>query len=147
MIKRFAFTLMVICSLFILSSCVHNVSTMITDYNGLFSVETPVNTYDIQNEDFNPKDMLLPEYNVHYTTTLCLVGPAGGTSYLWTATLVECSDEEAEIGEVVELGSTKSLAVYLKDTDIRRWAEYTLTLTVGGANNTEFTDTAELNVY
>ncbi len=149
MIKRFTFTLLVICTLFMLSSCVNNMGSMITDYNGNFSVYLP-DTYNILNEDFRAEQMLLPEYNVHVTTTLCLVAPDGGVSYEWKVNLVEAYGEKGvdwEEGEELILGSRRYLTLYLKDSDISRWAEYTLTLTVNGPNNTQFIDTAELNVF
>ncbi|MCR4952614.1 MAG: hypothetical protein K6A43_00945 [Treponema sp.] len=130
----------------LLCACANNVDSMIEDYNGHFVVEVE-DTFNVQNENFNPKYMLLSEYGVHYTTTLCLSAPSGGVGYEWKVTLVEAADEEAIVGEEIILGNSRFLTIYLRDSNVRRWAQYTLTLTVLGANNTEFVDTAELNVY
>ncbi len=146
MFKRFAFAVITACCLIMLSACTNNMETIITDYNGNFSVYVP-DTYNIQNEEFNPNNMLLSEYNVHQTTTLCLVAPDGGAEYEWKLTLVECAYEDVEEGEELILGVSKNLAVYLKDAGVIRWAEYELTLTVQDSNNNFFVDTAELNVY
>lgn len=143
MIKRFTFTLLVICTLFMLSSC-DNMGTMIDDYNGLFTVEEDTYTYTV--DDVLAEDMLRPSYAVSYLTTLCLVAPAGGAIYTWTAEVFENANED-EKGTSFIVGGDRVLSCYLKNSRISRWGTYKLTLSVQLNSGELMKDTAWLYVY
>ena len=117
---------------------------MITDYNGLFTVEANTDTYTV--DDVFAEDMLRPSYAVSYATTLCLVAPEGGSSYDWTVEVYENADEE-EAGTQYTLGGERILRAYLKNTLVKRWGSYRLTLTVTRKDGELMKDTAWLYVY
>ena len=142
--KRFAFALVVLCSLLLLCACTNNIDTMINDYNGLFSIEEDTYTYTVDN--VLAEDMLRPSYPVSYLTTLCLVAPAGGAIYTWTAEVYENANKDTK-GESYTLGGDRVLSCYLKNSKISRWGTYKLTLTVQLKDGELMKDTAWLYVY
>lgn len=144
MFKRFAFAALVTCSLTLLSACVHNMDTMIADYNGGFTVETSNDNYNV--ESVYAEEMLRPSYAVSYLTTLCLVAPEGGASYDWTVEVYENADEQ-EKGTKFIIGGERILRLYLRNSSIKRWGSYKLTLTVTKKDGELMKDTAWLYVY
>ncbi len=144
MTKRFAFAFAVICTFFMFSSCVHNMDTMIADYNGCFAIETPVNGYTV--DDIPAELMLKDSYVVSYLSSLCLTAPSGGIAYSWIAEVYENSANEEE-GTLYNLGGNQELVVYMRTSDIKRWGTYKLTLTVTKSSGEMVKDTAWLHVY
>ena len=142
--KRFAFTVVVLCSLGLLCACTNNMDTMMTDYNGLFTVEADTQSYTV--DDVYAEDMLRPSYAVSYLTTLCLVAPDGGATYDWTVEVYENADEQ-EQGTTFTLWGERILRYYLRNSPVKRWGSYKLTLTVSRKDGELMKDTAWLHVY
>ena len=147
---RFCLPSLVLACLLTVFGCSNSVETMMEDYNSAFSV-VPVTTtsdshteYSVDNVVANA--MLLPEYPVKYRTTLNLAAPTGAASYLWE---VEVSENAAglEEGTVYTLSNGRVLVLYIKDSILKQWAHYKLTLTVVKTNGEILKDTAMLYVY
>ena len=144
MTKRFAYAIAVLCTLFLCSGCANNMGTMLTDYNGGFTVQADTETYTV--DDVYAEEMLRPSYAVSYLTTLCLVAPEGGATYDWTVEVYENADED-EKGTTFILGGERILRCYLKTSSVKRWGSYKLTLTVTKKDGELMKDTAWLYVY
>lgn len=125
-------------------ACTNNVNSMIEDYNGHFLVETENNTYSVDN--VYAEQMLRPSYAVSYLTTICLVAPEGGASYDWTVEVYENADKDKQ-GTTFLLGGERILRCYLRNSPVKRWGSYKITLTVTKKGGELMKDTAWLYVY
>lgn len=127
-----------------LCGCSNSIDTLIEDYNSNFKVATVQQSYTL--DDVIAEDILRPYYAVSYTTTLCLTAPTGGVNYTWTAEVDENAND-IPVGKQYILGANRVLSLYIRNSNIKRWGTYKLTVSITRTSGEIIKDTAWLYVY
>lgn len=130
----------------LLCACSTDVYTMIDDYNENFTV---ANTESVTATVDNvvAEEILLPRYFVDFhKDTLSLSAPAGGVNYTWMAEVVENANNDPK-GTQYLLSSKIYLDLCVKDSSLKRWGKYELTISIKTNSGEILKDTAELIVY
>ena len=161
--KRLVITIAVVCNLFIFSSCVNNMSTMITDYNGNFQVMPADPEDDVigpGDEGFSANMMLYDEYFLYEDGTLIISAPPHCSDIEWVFTDPDNKYCEVTVclragmdtnGNIAHFTGTKwsgqQLILFVPESNLESPKTYKLTLTVTDEGGNTYTDTCGIVIY
>lgn len=126
--------------------CSSSLDDMTGDYTGTHKATTVTVSNDYTVDTVEGEDMLRESYAVSYRTTLCLTAPSGATRYEWIAEVGENANGDT-VGDKILLSEDQNLIVYIPESKLKRWSDYTLTLTVTKPSGLTYTDKATLSIY
>lgn len=121
-----------------------DMQTILENYNENFTVyppQTEIIDYALDDQAFNPSDMLADVYDVVYNGRLSILAPVVADSYSWQ--VYETNDAVS----CVVLATTKQLNVYFPETSLQESTPYILKLVVTDSSGNEYSDTAVLALF